>query len=101
MMNDELRTACLSFIIHHFLTLDSRLQTPDFCLSLVTVLLQFPQHQVFQKDVMRGEGGDAEAGEAVAPAAFENVVAYERGRPDRRDLERCRASPLLEHLARG
>src|SRR5947209_16377166 len=50
---------------------------------------------------MRGEGGDAEAGQAVAPTALENEVADERGRPDRGDLQGRRAPALLEHLARG
>src|SRR5205085_4327097 len=86
MTSDELRQVVLLVTCH---------------LSLVTVFLQFPQHQIFQKDVMRGEGGDAEAGQTVAPTALEDEVADERGRPDCGDLPRRRAPALLEHLARG
>src|SRR2546421_2954247 len=68
---------------------------------LLGTILQFIKHQVFQKHVMRGEGGDAEAGQSVAPTALENEVADERGWPDRGDLQGRRAPALLEHLAGG
>src|SRR5437764_2833328 len=68
---------------------------------LLGTILQFPEHQIFQKCVMRGEGGDAEAGQAVAPTALEDEVANESGRPDRSDLQGRRAPALLEHLAGG
>src|SRR5436309_2406940 len=50
---------------------------------------------------MGGEGGDAEAGQPVAPATLEDEVADERNGPDRGDLQRRCAPSLLEHLARG
>src|SRR5215213_7542709 len=71
--------------------------------SLFTVHspLHFPEHEVLEEGVVRGEAGDGEAGEAVAEAALEDEAACEGGRGGRCDAERRGASAGLEHLARG
>lgn len=51
-------------------------------------ILFFPQQEIFQKRVMRGEARDADAGEAVAEAALENEAAQERGGRGGGDFER-------------
>src|ERR1041384_5113313 len=68
---------------------------------LLVVVLHLPKQQIFQKTMMRSEGGDAEAGQPVAPTAFEYKVANEGGRPYGHHFPRRRAPALLEQLARG
>src|SRR2546423_1637516 len=67
----------------------------------VHVFLHFPEQQVLQKSVVRGETRDGESGESVAEAALEDEAAREGRGACERDAQRRRAPARLEHLARG
>src|SRR5215210_9238495 len=86
-MDDGRWTMARAFIVHR--------------LSSIVRVLHFPQHDVFEKGVVRGEACDGEAGEAVAEAALEDEAAREGRRGGRGDAERRSAAARLEHLSRG
>src|SRR5688572_14367952 len=64
------------------------------------ISLQFPELRELQHHVIRVHQGDNEPGLAVAKAAFEDVVAHERHRRVKQELEPRCAFALLEHLPR-
>src|SRR5437667_12912039 len=49
---------------------------------------------------MGSESSDAQAGEPIAKAAFQNKIPDESGGANGRDLQRRCAPPLFQHLAR-
>src|SRR5436853_7629951 len=63
--------------------------------------LQLPQLGKLQEDVVRIHERDDEAGRAVAPPAFEDVISQQRERRMEQDSGERRSLPPLVHLTRG
>src|SRR5215204_2799030 len=69
--------------------------------SRFTAVLHFPEHEVFEEGVVRGEACDGKTGKAVAEAALEEKAAREGRRAGRGDAQRRGAPAGLEHLTCG